>query len=466
MKPLAVIEWIGRSLPRGEAGQFDWTALSVFIARLSLGAAIFFAPFRYRWSLFTQNVPRVWVDYTSGLIFLHDVFVILTLLFWGASLILQRRRISIGPLALGLPLAGLLIMSLLSAIFSIDVRLSVYHWIRMLLAAGLYLFVINEIKNLDALIWAVAAGLLAQSVVGITQVMAQHDLGLQFLGEYELDPSWRGVSIVWAEGVRSLRAYGLSDHPNILGGLLVFSLILLGSWIVMAESRPRTLATGVFALGSVGLLLTFSRSAWVALVAGFALMVGLMVWRKQKLALERGFILVLSASIIAAPFIWANLAYLGVRLNRGGSFEGVNAEMRSLSERARLNQYANQIFAANALTGVGLGTFPLALRQVEPELTFDYQPPHVVLLHAAAETGLFGAFFYVSAAIAPWLLMWLRRKRLVFGPALIGSSAVLLAVTVVGLFDYYPWLLAPGRFWHWLAWGLWAAFYQNPHSEA
>jgi O-antigen ligase len=438
----------------------------VSVARLSLGAAIFFAPFRYRWSLFTQNVPRVWGDYTSGLIFLHDVFVVATLLFWSASLILQRRRISFGPLALALPLAGLLTVSLVSALLSIDIRISVYHWIQMLLAAGLYLFVVNEIKSLGVLIWGVAGGLLVQSAVGITQVLAQHDLGLQLWGEYELDPSWRGVSIVWAEGVRSLRAYGLSDHPNILGGLLAFSLVLLGSWIVAAESKLRTIATGIFALGSVGLLLTFSRSAWVALAVGFALMVGLMVWRKQKLALERSFALVLSAAIIAVPFIWANLAYLGVRLNRGGSFEEVNAEMRSLSERARLNQYANQIFAANALNGVGLGTFPLALRQVEPELTFDYQPPHVVLLHAAAETGLFGAFFYVSAAMAPWLLMWFRRKRLVFGPALIGSSAVLLAVTVVGFFDYYPWLLAPGRFWHWLAWGLWAASYQNPPPEA
>jgi len=56
-------------------------------------------------------------------------------------------------------------------------------------------------------------------------VIHQGDLGLQLLGEYRLDPAWEGVSIVWMEGLRTLRAYGLSDHPNILGGSLAFALI-------------------------------------------------------------------------------------------------------------------------------------------------------------------------------------------------------------------------------------------------
>jgi hypothetical protein len=32
-------------------------------------------------------------------------------------------------------------------------------------------------------------------------------------------------------------------------------------------------------------------------------------------------------------------------------------------------------------------------------------------------------------------------------------------VTIIGLFDYYPWLLPPGRLWHWIIWGLWSGFY-------
>jgi O-antigen ligase len=324
----------------------------------------------------------------------------------------------------------------------------------------LYVFVINEIHDLKAIIWGLAAGLFFQASFGVAQVLAQQDLGLQRLGEYELDPAWSGVSIVWAEGVRSLRAYGLSDHPNILGGMLAFSLILLASWSLARISSSGVILTGLFVLGNVALFLTFSRSAWLALMAGFSLMAVLLMMARQRTALVRGMELSLAAAIVAVPFVWANSAYLGVRLNVGSSFENITYEERSLNERAYLNVYANQIFAANAITGVGYGTFPLALREVEPNLPFNYQPPHLVMLEAAAETGLFGALFYMLALIAPWVLMWFQRRRLTFSPVLIGASALLLAVTVVSFFDYYPWLLAAGRFWQWLAWGLWASFYQ------
>jgi hypothetical protein len=97
----------------------------------------------------------------------------------------------------------------------------------------------------------------------------------------------------------------------------------------------------------------------------------------------------------------------------------------------------------------------------QPKFDFYYQPPHLALLNAAAETGIFGAMFFFMALTIPWLAVWLRRRRLNFSLHFVGACAVLLAVSVVGLFDYYPWLLAPGRFWQWMAWGLWAAFYER-----
>ena len=85
----------------------------------------------------------------------------------------------------------------------------------------------------------------------------------------------------------------------------------------------------------------------------------------------------------------------------------------------------------------------------------------MVLLDAAAETGLFGTLFYLVLLAAPWLALLLRRKQVNFSPSLVGASALLLAVSLVGLFDYYTWLLVPGRLLAWLAWGLWACFYST-----
>ncbi|OGO33796.1 MAG: hypothetical protein A2W35_12635 [Chloroflexi bacterium RBG_16_57_11] len=461
MKTMEVTQWLEQALPRAQTGRVDLAALTRGIAISSLSLTILTASFRYRWLLFSEETSRVWSDYTNGLFFVHDAFLIIALFLWVLSIWLQPRRIKFGPLALSLPLAGLGLAALTSTGFSLDIRLSTYHLVRLLMAAGLYLFLINEIRDLKILIWGVAGGLFIQASVSVAQVLAQHDLGLQWLGEYRLDPAWPGVSIVWAEGIRSLRAYGLSDHPNVLGGVLAFSIILLASWSLGRTSKSGVIGTGLFILGNVALLLTFSRSAWVALVVSFLLMAGILIGSRQKDALKRGLELILATAIVAAPFIWATSAYLGVRLNSDDSFDSISYESRSLSERARLNVYANQIFAANAVTGVGYGTFPLALSQVEPELPFNYQPPHLVMLEAAAETGLFGASFYMLAILGPWLVMWLKRSRLTVTPALVGASALLLAVTVVSFFDYYPWLLAVGRFWQWLAWGLWAAFFQR-----
>ena len=165
--------------------------------------------------------------------------------------------------------------------------------------------------------------------------------------------------------------------------------------------------------------------------------------------------------IIVVPFVWQNAEFLGVRLNVGDAFTQITLEQRSISERRELNAAANEIFVSNALSGVGLGAFPTALSAEKPNVPYDYQPPHFALLEAAAETGIFGALFYFLAIVAPWLAVWVNRERIELTPTFIGISAVLAAITIVGFFDYYTWLLAPGRLWQWLVWGLWAAEYQS-----
>ena len=125
-------------------------------------------------------------------------------------------------------------------------------------------------KSTNEIILPLAGMVTVQALVGIMQVLQQHSIGWQSLGELELDPAWSGVSIVWANGVRSLRAYGLSDHPNILGGCFAFGLILLATWFIQTDSTRRTLIGAVFALGTIGLFLTFSRAAWLATTLGVA----------------------------------------------------------------------------------------------------------------------------------------------------------------------------------------------------
>ena len=115
--------------------------------------------------------------------------------------------------------------------------------------------------SLEVLFLASALQLFIQAGVAIGQSFRQSSLGLQSIGELLLDPSWKGISIVSTGTARFLRAYGLTDHPNILGGCLAFSLILLFGWYLAARVGKTILAALVLS-GLLGLLFTYSRSAW------------------------------------------------------------------------------------------------------------------------------------------------------------------------------------------------------------
>jgi len=340
-----------------------------------------------------------------------------------------------------------------------DPALSLYHAFRLILLAIFYVYVLNEVRSPLAIVLPVAIQVSIQSFVGIAQALAQASLGLQRIGEYPLNPEWKGVSIISVEGSRWLRAYGLSDHPNILGGCLAFGLLI----ILAAAARPHTLGSlllfGVFILGAEALFLTFSRSAWLAFFAGAGLLLAYLWVKKSLSTLRRTTMQMFVAGMLLLPFVMFLAPALTTRLNLTQQARQNPQEQQSIGERQLLNQAANQLFVENAVFGVGLGTLPRAMLDSYPEFRVDYQPAHLVLLDVAAETGLFGATLYALLLILPWSALWINRRRLSFTPDLAVASGLLLAAAVIGLLDYYTWLLVPGRLWQWLIWGLWAGVY-------
>jgi O-antigen ligase len=417
-------------------------------------------PFRLRLLTLPRPQPPIYADFTDFILFASDFLLIVTLILWTISLGFKPGGIALGSFFLTGPLIGITLVSLFSALSSIDVGLSFYHLIRLILLFGFYLFVVNECRSFSWIITPVAIQVAMQSLIAIVQILGQHSIGLSLFGELELDPSWSGVSIVWAEGIRSLRAYGLTDHPNILGGCLAFGLILLAS-SYLTTKKGRTLLTAVFILGTLGLLYTFSRSAWLAFGIGIIViaiwLVGIREYQQFRILIA----LMIASLIAVTPFIWHNLPYIGVRMNHQSSFTQNALENQAIGERLILNQIANEIFLTEPLTGVGVGAFPAALKIQRPDYPYNHQPAHVVLLNVAAETGVLGGLFYILIITSPWLALWINRHRLIITPHLMGACALLLATTVVGILDYYTWFLTPGRLWQWLAMGLWGTIYHR-----
>jgi len=426
------------------------------LAGFAFFATLVFMPLRWRSVLLARPNGTVYADYTDFLLFLPDIALTATLLLWGLARWTRRDPLQFGPAYIWVPLAGLTVTGALSVVVSVDRALSLYHTIRLALLFLFYLYLVNEPIFLPMIGAAIGLQGALQAEVAITQSILQRSVGLQAFGEYELDPLWSGISIVSDGTTRFLRAYGLSDHPNILGGCLAFGLaVLLAAYLRGGWKNSVALAI-LFAWLCAALLLTFSRAAWLAFFAGAGLMLGMDAWAYRSQNLKPVLLLALGMSLVVSPFIAANSQYLGARLNVGNSFENNPAEKLSIVGRAFLNESANRIFVKYPLTGVGLSASPVAMKNEYPEFPMNYQPPHFALLVVALETGIFGAAFYFLLMALPWIVL-LRRRQMWSNPNVIGAAGLLLAVTVVGFFDYYTWSSTPGRLWQWLAWGLFAA---------
>ncbi len=416
------------------------------------------SPFRARFELVSRPDTPVYGDYTDFLLFWSDIAFVALLLLWGLSLLISGRAPSLGPPAIRWPVLGLLAVTWLSAAASIDPALSAYSALRLTAAAALGLYVLNEINSITKLAVPLVALIVLQAVVGIDQA----SVGLHELGELHLEVNAGGTSVIWSdEGPRQLRAYGLSDHPNILGGLLALALVLVAGAAVRADFLRAPLAV-VFALGCAALLLTFSRTGALAFVFGLLTIFGLFAYRRDWRSVGAWGAIVLGGVIISLALI---VPYGDDLRQRGAIFDASEAsgtEARSLNEREMLVKATNDVFVGRPLVGVGAGALPKALKDGSPDFPVDYQPAHFALLTVSAETGIVGGMMYGALIAVPFFLVWWRRHELT--APLIVASGTLLAVTVLGLFDYYTWSLVRGRIWFWLVLGLWAGAYMRRHE--
>ena len=460
------------------------------LALVSFGLGIITLPWRlvlWRWK---RPFPPIYADFTDFLLMPQDVFLSITLLLWGICLAVKPRRLLTGPWFIWIPIVGLTIVSWISVPMSVDLPLSIYHAIRLLMLLGLYLYVVNELGGkwlAPSKVWrpframwtvtiplAIQIGI--QAIIGIGQWRQQTDLGWQWLGEQSL--SYETSNIVWAAGGKqAIKAYGLADHPNILAMNLTVGLLLLLAIVVSSRDKMRRWLLPIFAGGTAVLIVTFFRPAWIAFVAGIALFIWMASKNGQK-----------SISQHIRPYIWTIFATFlipfliilpFIKLDADEALIAARIHERVVTQQQGkiLTIAANEIFTQHATVGTGIGTLPLSIQQSFPEFETHYQPTRINFINVAAELGLFGALFYGLLLTMPWLMLFINRNRIYlmarqendhsqFAPFLFlaAMSAALLAITILSFSDAYAWFYPAGRFWQWFLWGLWGISY-NEYSN-
>jgi hypothetical protein len=372
----------------------------------------------------------VYFIYTDALFFLANGLVLLAVILWLAAKIYDGFPLSS---TFFLPLAFCL-LTILSSFWSKDWRTSLYIALQVFLIFLFILSLRDWPKAWKSILLGFLAALGLQAIAGIVGFLDQSTaflapLHLNWPGP--LDPSIPGSVVVQLPGGESfLRAYGTMPHPNILGG---FALILLLGPIAffLRKEQPNNLALLLLIPGVSLLALTFSRSAWLALIL-FSMV---LLWKSIHFDRRR---LATLGIIIALSFVITLFPYRDLVQARTVNTTS-HSEQFSFIGRAWLNGEARRVMSEYPLTGVGIGSFIIELARGAGE-GYVIEPAHNIFLLAGAELGIPGLLL-VSTLFISFVYHLVKTRN----PNAILAGATLTGLGLISLFDHYLWTLAPGR---------------------
>jgi O-antigen ligase len=383
---------------------------------------------------------------------------------WTAARLVQRPalRWRWGPRHVLLPLLGFGAWSLIR-IWPVHIqRAALVTAVSIAVLWGTYFYLLQERGEQWAL-WLVAAFVALQGTIAVLQFARQDAVGLSALGELAIDPQGQGMSVIEAGGRRWLRAYGLTPHPNVLGGYLAMGLLVCLAALLLGQANHRRWLWIPVVLGMLGLFVTFSRAAWLGAGIGIVFMSAMTrLWRvvdvRSRRVRQR---IWLAGILLALTGVVLGLAYRDLLVTR---FLRLGSPLEATSIQERLVDYRQAwgLIRAVPLKGTGSGYYVDALwAGVGEDRPPGFRRVHNTFLLAAAELGVGGALLWT------WLLLvapvTLARQGDRARSALAGWAAALVAAAVTGLFDSY--LYVPSTWWPALYLGLilggWACTYDR-----
>lgn len=287
--------------------------------------------------------------------------------------------------------------------------------------------VLMKVEKKDVM-WIFFWSLIPHAFIGLWQYADQLVYGSKWLGMASQDPRSLGVSVVEHGEYRLLRSYGGFSHPNIFGGWLAIGLLiaLVLSRFVQKKSHIIVLALGS-ALMAMALVLSYSRSAWIAFVIGLLFLTGSFIWKKRNM--PQFFLVVLCFILLSGAIVfvsqWPHIA---------SRFQvETRLEQKSVSERVANLRDARQLFMGRPWFGYGPNAEMLGLNILQ-KTEAPLQPPHMIFVLAFLDFGLIGM------ACLLWLLF---RARGFFQDRTI--LFLLIVCGILGAFDHYLWSHWAGR---------------------
>lgn len=213
-----------------------------------------------------------------------DLFLLALLFFQWRDARRGGRPLVMPALAYGW--IAMILLGLIDALTGLYRQLALVEAVQMAKSLALFLLLIGELTRVRRflhLFAALALGLGLQAAVGIAQYGKKGDIGLQFLGEATMTTLEYANRATYMDGGATFRIGGLLGHPNILAGYIAMLAPMLLAMLMTRLSMVRKLAIGaVLAMALVALLLTLSRSGWLAFALAVPIVMGLMLRERRS----------------------------------------------------------------------------------------------------------------------------------------------------------------------------------------
>ncbi len=325
----------------------------------------------------------------------------------------------------------------------------------------------------DRLMVALWAGAVVQGGLAISQFLTQQVWASKWLGMAGQEAGNLGPSVIEFADQRWLRAYGSFGSPNSLGIYLAVLFVLGLVLYIKAQSwRNKTIISAGQLLILSGLLVSFSRAAWIAAVAGVLSLLWVVIsplprgseegvaevlthpqatattptpsWKggDDTRTTLKDFAKQISFALVLIIF-WLAIFYpvFTARFNLNNRLE-----VNSISERKGQYTEALSFIKANPIFGVGPGAYTYALYKKYPTLpAWQYQPIHNIYLLALVEVGLAGVIFLFF--LFKHLFWQIIKNNLLYTP-------VVVALIFSGIFDHWLASMYTGVIFLWVIVGL------------
>ncbi|SBO43646.1 IctB family putative bicarbonate transporter [Cyanobium sp. NIES-981] len=342
-------------------------------------------------------------------------------------LVLRRPAAGVGPIHAWI--LAILAVSLLATGFSPVPVAAAKGLLKLVSYLGVYALM-QELLHQAPLWWdrivaALLGGQLLTSVIGIRQLYGD-------TGELA---RWADPNSV-SDG--TVRIYGTLGNPNLLGGYLLpilpLALVALLRW---PGWPPRLYALSALILGTAALVLTYSRGAWMGLVAQVAVVLLLLAmrltrsWPRLWRRLVPLLLLLLASALLAV--LVTQVEPLRVRVM------SLVAGRQDSSNNFRINVWLAALDMIQSRPWLGIGPGNDAFNRIYPlfqQPKFNALSAYSIPLELAVEAGIPGLLVGVGlviAAIRQALSAWWEGGSWAL-PAL-AALAVIAGLGVQGLTD-------------------------------